>query len=80
MDISLIHRERGKPWWQAISQIESIIDTSDEITGIPVICEYTLRAVDICNFFPPQSLDLAVNISSSSIADFDVIFLNYYRK
>ena len=25
-------------------------DLSDEITGTPVICEYILRPVDICNF------------------------------
>jgi hypothetical protein len=25
-------------------------DSSDEITNIPVICEYTLRPVDICSF------------------------------
>jgi hypothetical protein len=27
MDISQIHREREEPWWQAISQIESISDS-----------------------------------------------------
>jgi hypothetical protein len=25
-------------------------DMSDEITGMTVICEYTIRPVDICNF------------------------------
>jgi hypothetical protein len=28
-----------------------IWDMPDETTGIPVICEYTPRPVDICNFF-----------------------------
>jgi hypothetical protein len=37
MDISLIHRGWEEPWWQAISQIESISDTSAEITGMAVM-------------------------------------------
>jgi hypothetical protein len=36
MDISLIHRGREEPWWQTISQIESISDTSDLYVIKPV--------------------------------------------
>jgi hypothetical protein len=39
----------GQEW---ISQTGLLGDTSDEITGIPVTCEYTLQPVDICIFSP----------------------------
>ena len=34
-----------------ISQIGPFGDMSDDITGMEVICEYTLRSVDICIFW-----------------------------
>ena len=37
-----------------ISQTGRIGDLSDEITGMPVICEYTFRPVDICSFLPAK--------------------------
>jgi hypothetical protein len=39
-----------------ISQIWYFGDLSDEITDVAVICEYTLRPVDICNFCLPRIL------------------------
>ena len=36
----------------------------DEITGMAVICEYTIRPVDICNFCQPPPLALSCQYSS----------------
>jgi hypothetical protein len=46
MDISLIHRGREEPWWQAISQIESISDTSDDI---PNLANVAIRKINQTN-------------------------------
>jgi hypothetical protein len=45
-----------------ISQVWRFGDTSDEITGIPVVCEYTLRPVDICSFFGSLNLRTLLSI------------------
>jgi hypothetical protein len=47
-----------------ISPIWRFGDTSDEITGIQIIYEYSSRPVDICNFRQPLSLALR-SIASS---------------
>jgi hypothetical protein len=39
-------------------------DLSDEITGIPVICEYTLRPVNICSFYRPRFLFAWLSIAN----------------
>ena len=36
---------------------------TDEITGIPAICEYTLRPVGICNFCISRLLPALLSIS-----------------
>jgi hypothetical protein len=40
--------------------VASPCDASDEITGIPVIWEYTLRPIDICNFLDSAKIVLFV--------------------
>jgi len=47
----------------SISQIACFGDTSDEITGMTALCEYTLRQVDICNFCLPQFLKAWLPVS-----------------
>ena len=39
-----------------ISQVWRFGDTSDEITGMAIICEYNLWPVDICSFCQAQFL------------------------
>jgi hypothetical protein len=47
----------------SISQVLRFGDLSDEITGIPVICEYTLQSVDICSFCRPRFLPASLSLS-----------------
>jgi len=47
----------------SISQVYRFGDTSDENTGVALICEYTLRPVDICNFCLPRFLPAWLSIS-----------------
>jgi hypothetical protein len=57
MEISLKHRWERTVVKANITDLR-FGDLSDEITGITVICEYTLWPVDICSFCRPSSLTL----------------------
>ena len=43
-------------------KLSILVIMSDEITGMAVICEYTLRPVDICSFGRPRFLPALLSL------------------
>jgi hypothetical protein len=71
MDISLIHRGREDQWWQTISQIESISDTSDDgllikhLLDIPNLANVAIGIINQTNPGVARGIESVLSIESS---------------